>query len=123
MLGARPRAGHPHPDQRGRIAVFVIIGMVVVLGSIAVGYTMYGGDLMVLMKTYAFITVGAGTGALVVAPPPRTSHGRAARAPRGSCARVAGLCRSSTSLSRRCSESRKSPCDSFAASSVTEAAG
>ncbi len=45
--------------------------MVFVFGSIAVGYTMHGGNLMVLMQISEFIIIGgAGLGALVVANPP-----------------------------------------------------
>ena len=63
--------GHLHPAQSGLFAVFVIVGMVFVFGSIAVGYTMHGGNLMVLMQISEFIIIGgAGMGALIVANPP-----------------------------------------------------
>lgn len=45
--------------------------MIFVFGSIAVGYTMHGGNLMVLMQISEFIIIGgAGLGALIVANPP-----------------------------------------------------
>ncbi len=51
--------------------MFVIVGMIFVFGSIAVGYTMHGGNLMVLMQMSEFIIIGgAGLGAMVVANPP-----------------------------------------------------
>jgi len=50
--------------------MFVIIGFVVVFGSIVVGYTMHHGDLMVLMQVNEFIIIGgAAFGSMLVAHP------------------------------------------------------
>ena len=46
--------------------MFVLIGLVLVFGSIVVGYTMHGGNLMVLWQISEFIIIGgAGLGALI----------------------------------------------------------
>jgi chemotaxis protein MotA len=51
--------------------VFVIIGLVVVLGSVIGGYVMHHGKLGVLWQPTEFIIiVGAGIGALIMANPP-----------------------------------------------------
>jgi chemotaxis protein MotA len=52
--------------------LFIVIGFVVVFGSIVVGYTMHGGDLMVLMQISEFVIIGgAGLGAVMIANRPR----------------------------------------------------
>ena len=49
----------------------ILIGFVVVFGSIVVGYTMHGGKLMVLMQISEFIIIGgAGLGALLISNKP-----------------------------------------------------
>jgi chemotaxis protein MotA len=50
--------------------VFVIIGLVIVLGSVIGGYVMHHGQISVLIQVSEFIIIGgAGIGALVVANP------------------------------------------------------
>ena len=57
----------------GTSIVFLIIGLVVVFGSIAAGYTMHHGQLSVLMQVNEFIIIGgAGLGSMVVGNPPGT---------------------------------------------------
>lgn len=52
--------------------MFVIVGLVVVFGSIVVGYTMHHGNLSVLMQVSEFIIIcGAALGAMLVGNPPR----------------------------------------------------
>lgn len=51
--------------------MFVIIGFVVILGSIVVGYTMHGGNIAVLMQVTEFIIIGgAALGAVMIANKP-----------------------------------------------------
>jgi chemotaxis protein MotA len=51
--------------------VFVIIGILIVLGTVLGGYVMHGGSVMVLWQVSEFIIIGgAAVGALVVANPP-----------------------------------------------------
>lgn len=53
--------------------MFVIIGLVVVFGSIVVGYTMHGGQLILLYQLNEYIIIcGAGLGAVLVASSPAT---------------------------------------------------
>lgn len=52
--------------------MFVIIGLVVVFGSIVVGYTMHGGKLIVLWQISEYIIIGgAGLGALIAGNSPK----------------------------------------------------
>ena len=52
--------------------MFVIIGLVVVFGSILVGYTMHHGHVMVLIQVSEFIIIGgAALGAFLVSNPLR----------------------------------------------------
>jgi chemotaxis protein MotA len=52
--------------------VFLIVGLVVVFGSILLGYTMHHGKIAVLMQTSEFIIIGgAAAGAFVIGNPPR----------------------------------------------------
>lgn len=56
--------------------MLVIVGMVVVLGSVVVGYTMHGGNLMVLMQINEYIVIGgAAAGALLVGNKPSVVKG------------------------------------------------
>jgi chemotaxis protein MotA len=51
--------------------MFVIIGLVVVLGSVLVGYTMHHGNIAVLMQISEFIIIGgAALGSMLVGNPP-----------------------------------------------------
>jgi chemotaxis protein MotA len=51
--------------------MFVIIGLVVVLGSMITGFTMAGGNVAVLMQISEFITIGGiAFGTLLIANPP-----------------------------------------------------
>ena len=51
--------------------MFIIIGLVMVFGSIIIGYTMHGGSLLVLMQINEFIIIGgAGLGSFIVGNPP-----------------------------------------------------
>lgn len=53
--------------------MLVLIGFVVVVGSILGGFIMHGGNLMVLMQTSEFVIIGgAGLGALIIANKPST---------------------------------------------------
>ena len=53
--------------------MLVIIGLVIVFGSIAAGYVMHHGDLMVLMQYNEFVIIGgAGLGSLLIANKPST---------------------------------------------------
>ena len=50
--------------------MFVIIGIVVVFGSIVVGYTMHHGDMMILIQVNEFIIIGgAAIGSMLIANP------------------------------------------------------
>ena len=50
--------------------MFFIIGVVVVFGSVAVGYTMHGGSLMVLFQPNEFIIIlGAAIGSVIIGYP------------------------------------------------------
>jgi len=52
-------------------SMFVIIGVVVLLGSIIVGFTIAGGKLMVLFQLSEFIVIGgAALGAMLIGNPP-----------------------------------------------------
>jgi len=56
--------------------VFVFMGLVLVMGSIVVGYTMHGGSLLVLWQVSEFIIIGgAGLGALVAGNSPKVVKG------------------------------------------------
>lgn len=51
--------------------MLLIVGLVVVFGSIVVGYTMHGGKIAALIQISEFIIIGgAGLGAVLVANPP-----------------------------------------------------
>ncbi len=51
--------------------MFTLVGFAVVFGSIILGYTMHGGNLMVLMQTSEFIIIGgAGLGAMLISSGP-----------------------------------------------------
>src|SRR5947207_1583474 len=51
--------------------MFVIIGLVVVLGSIVVGFSMAGGKIAVLMQISEFVVIGgAGIGSILMGNPP-----------------------------------------------------
>jgi chemotaxis protein MotA len=51
--------------------VFVIIGLLIVFGSVIGGYTMHHGQIAVLIQVSEFIIIGgAGIGALLIANPP-----------------------------------------------------
>jgi chemotaxis protein MotA len=53
--------------------VFIIIGLVVVLGSVLFGYTMHHGKIGVLIQVSEFIIIGgAGLGAMIIGNPPNT---------------------------------------------------
>ena len=53
--------------------MFVIIGLVVVIGSILAGYVMHGGNIMVLVQVTEFIIIGgSGIGSVLIANPPAT---------------------------------------------------
>lgn len=50
--------------------MFFIIGMVVVFGSVVTGYTMHGGNLMVLYQPSEFVIIlGAGIGSIIIGYP------------------------------------------------------
>ena len=56
--------------------MLVIVGMLVVLGSVVVGYTMHGGSLLVLYQLNEFIVIGgAAGGALLVGNKPSVVKG------------------------------------------------
>lgn len=56
--------------------MFVIVGIVVVLGSVVVGYTMHGGNLAVLIQINEYIVIGgAAGGALLVGNKPSVVRG------------------------------------------------
>ena len=56
--------------------MFLIIGLVIVFGSILVGYTMHDGELAVLLQYNEFVIIGgAGLGAVIVANKPSTVKG------------------------------------------------
>lgn len=56
--------------------MFVLIGFVVVFGSIVAGYTMHGGKIGVLIQVSEFIIIGgAGLGALVIGNKPSVLKG------------------------------------------------
>ena len=51
--------------------MFVIIGLVIVIGSILAGYVMHGGNIMVLVQVTEFIIIGgSGIGSVLIANPP-----------------------------------------------------
>src|SRR4051812_28683338 len=52
--------------------MFVIIGCVVVLGSVLLGYSMAGGSIGALIHLSEFVTIGgASMGGLIIMAPPR----------------------------------------------------
>jgi chemotaxis protein MotA len=52
-------------------SVFAIVGLVVVIGSVLLGYTMHHGKLAVLWQVTEFIIIGgAGLGSMIIANPP-----------------------------------------------------
>ncbi|TVR50662.1 MAG: flagellar motor stator protein MotA [Gemmatimonadales bacterium] len=56
--------------------MFVVIGFVVVFGSLVLGYTMHGGSLLVLLQISEFIIIGgAGLGMVFVAERPAVVRG------------------------------------------------
>ncbi|WP_396205794.1 motility-associated protein, partial [Gemmatimonas sp.] len=56
--------------------MFVIIGLVVVLGSVIGGYVMHHGQLAVLVQPNEFVILGgAGIGSLIIANPPAVLKG------------------------------------------------
>jgi chemotaxis protein MotA len=56
--------------------VFLIIGLVIVLGSVIGGYVMHHGELAVLVQVNEFIIIGgAGLGAMIIANPPSVIKG------------------------------------------------
>jgi chemotaxis protein MotA len=56
--------------------VFVLIGFLVIFGSLLAGYLMHGGNLMVLMQVGEFIIIGgSGIGLVLVAERPRVVKG------------------------------------------------
>jgi chemotaxis protein MotA len=62
-------AGSPSPD--GIPHVFVIIGLLIVFGSVIGGYVMHHGQIGVLIQISEYIIIGgAAIGALVIANPP-----------------------------------------------------
>lgn len=53
--------------------MFILIGLVVVFGSVIVGYTMHHGQLGVLMQVSEFIIIiGAALGSMIIGNPPKT---------------------------------------------------
>ncbi len=61
---------------RGSGIVLIIIGMVVVLASVGVGYTMHGGNLAVLVQVNEYIVIGgSAAGALMVGNKPSVVKG------------------------------------------------
>jgi chemotaxis protein MotA len=63
--------GRPLTPFPGISAVFLIIGLVVVIGSVIGGYVMHHGKLPVLWQPTEFIIiVGAGIGSMIVSNPP-----------------------------------------------------
>jgi len=51
--------------------MFLIIGVIVVIGSVIAGFTMAGGQVSVLMQISEFIVIGgAGLGAMIIGNPP-----------------------------------------------------
>ena len=57
----------------GRNTVFLIIGLVIVFGSIVGGYVMHHGELAVLVQPNEFLIIGgAGLGSLIIGNPPGT---------------------------------------------------
>lgn len=60
-------------EATGGPLLFLIVGLVVVFGSIAWGYTMHGGQLVLLYQLNEYIIIcGAGLGAVIVGNSPRT---------------------------------------------------
>lgn len=56
--------------------MFIIIGLIVVLGSVAGGYVMHHGNLLVLYQPSEFIIIGgAALGTLIIANPPHVLKG------------------------------------------------
>jgi chemotaxis protein MotA len=56
--------------------VFIALGLILVFGSILVGYTMHGGHIAVLIQVSEFIIIfGAGAGAIVVGNKPAVVKG------------------------------------------------
>ena len=63
--------GRPLTPSPGLSAVFLIIGLLVVLGSVIGGYTMHHGKLGVLWQPSEFIIIiGAGIGSMIISNPP-----------------------------------------------------
>lgn len=61
---------HSHPSVGGH-RVFLIIGLVVVFGSVIAGYVLHQGNMLVLWQWTEFIIIGgAGLGAYIVGNPP-----------------------------------------------------
>lgn len=61
----------PPPAEMATV-VLVVIGFIVVFGSVAAGYVMHGGNLLVLWQVSEFVIIGgAGLGAVFVAEKPR----------------------------------------------------
>src|SRR5688572_26029952 len=51
--------------------MFVVIGLVIVMGSIVVGFTMAGGQIAVLIQISEFIVIGgAALGSILISNPP-----------------------------------------------------
>jgi len=61
--------------------VFVIIGLVIVMGSVIGGYVMHHGELAVLIQPNEFLILGgAGLGSMIIANPPAVLKGVVAQA-------------------------------------------
>jgi chemotaxis protein MotA len=64
------------PHGKGKSRMFIIIGLVVVFGSVIAGYTMHHGNLAVLMQVSEFIIIGgAGLGSMLIGNPPSVVMG------------------------------------------------
>ena len=51
--------------------MFYIIGIVIVFGSVALGYTMHGGSLIILFQpSEVIIILGAAIGSVIIGYPP-----------------------------------------------------
>ncbi len=69
MPSGREASSHLAPPDA---IVLVLVGFIVVFGSVALGYVMHGGSLLVLWQVSEFIIIGgAGLGAVFVAEKPR----------------------------------------------------